>query len=98
MMIKFIIIFNCKVKNPFSLFKKDSDTFNKYHAHFFPIKTIKKHVKFIYKLSQEGLSAIKIKKKVHKKFEAKLKKVNGSNCVNVKVPILLGMSIESSVI
>ena len=53
---------------------------NKYHDHFFPIKTIKKHVKFIYKPSQESLSAIKMKKKLYKKFKAKLKKVNGSNC------------------
>ena len=53
---------------------------NIYHDHFFPIKTIKKHVKFIYKPSQESLSAIKMKKKLYKKFKAKLKKVNGSNC------------------
>ena len=46
----------------------------KYHDHFFPIKTIKKHVKFIYKPSQESLSAIKMKKKLYKKFKAKLKK------------------------
>ena len=35
---------------------------NKYNDHFFPVKTIKKHVKFIYKPSQESLSAIKMKK------------------------------------
>ena len=58
---------------------------NKYHGHFFPIKTIKKHVKCIYKPSQESLSAIKMKKKLHKKFKAKLKKVNGSNCSNCSI-------------
>ena len=58
---------------------------NKYHGHFFPIKTIKKHVKCIYKPFQESLSAIKMKKKLHKKFKAKLKKVNGSNCSNCSI-------------
>ena len=38
---------------------------NKYHDHFFPIKTIKKHVQFIYIPSQESLSAIKMKKKLY---------------------------------
>ena len=53
---------------------------NKYHYHFFPLKTIKKHAKFIYKPSQESLSAIKMKKKLHKKFKNKIKKVKESNC------------------
>ena len=47
---------------------------NNHHDHFFPLKTIKKHKKFIYKPSQESLSAIKMKNKLHKKFKAKIKK------------------------
>ena len=58
---------------------------NKYHDHFFPLKTIKKHPKFIYKPSQESLTAIKTKKRLHRKFKAKLKKVNESNCDNCNV-------------
>ena len=38
---------------------------NKYHAHFFPLKVIKRHPKFIYKPSQESLNAIKLKNKFH---------------------------------
>ena len=53
---------------------------NKHHDHFFPLKVIKKHQKFIYKPSPESLSAIKTKKKLHKKFKSKLKKVAESNC------------------
>ena len=34
---------------------------NKYHDHFFPLKVIKRHPKFIYKPSQESLNAIKLK-------------------------------------
>ena len=34
---------------------------NNHHDHFFPLKTIKKHKKFIYKPCQESLSAIKMK-------------------------------------
>ena len=40
----------------------------------------KKHEKFIFKPSQESLSAIRLKKKLHNKFKARLKKVNESNC------------------
>ena len=52
---------------------------NDNHDLFFPLKTVKKHPKFIYKPSQESLSAIKAKKKLHKKFKVLLKKVE-SNC------------------
>ena len=58
---------------------------NKYHDHFFPLKTIKKHEKFIYKPTQESLSAIKMKKKLHKKFKSKIKKVKESNCSNCNI-------------
>ena len=58
---------------------------NKHHDHFFPLKTIKKHEKFIYKPSQESLSAIKTKKRLHRRFKARLKKVNESNCDNCNV-------------
>ena len=58
---------------------------NKHHDHFFPLKTIKKHKKFIYKPSQESLSAIKMKNKLHKKFKAKIKKVKESDCSNCNI-------------
>ena len=58
---------------------------NKYHDHFFPPKVLKKHQKFIYKPSQESLSAINTKKKLHKKFKSKLKKVTESKCDNCNV-------------
>ena len=60
------------------------DHLNKYHDHFFPIKIIKRHQKFIYKPSQESLAAIKTKKILHRKFKVKLKKVNESKCDNCK--------------
>ena len=53
---------------------------NKHHNHFFPLKTIKKHKKFIFKPSQESLTAIRLKNKLHKKFQAKIKRVKESNC------------------
>ena len=46
------------------------------HDHFFPLKTVKKHQKFIYKPSQDSLKAIKVKKKLHKKFKEALKRVS----------------------
>ena len=52
---------------------------NKYHAHFFPLKVIKRHPKFIYKPSQESLNAIKLKKELHRKFKTKLEKVSDSS-------------------
>ena len=52
---------------------------NKYHDHFFPLRTIRKHEKFIYKPSKECLDATKLKKKLHKKFKTKLKKVHDSH-------------------
>ena len=58
---------------------------NKHHDHFFPLKIIKKHQKFIYKPSSESLSAIKTKKKLHKKYKSKLKKVAESNCDNCNI-------------
>ena len=58
---------------------------NKYHDHFFPLITIKRHQKYIYKPSQESLSAIKNKKRLHRKFKAKLKKVIESKCENCNV-------------
>ena len=53
---------------------------NKYHEHFFPLKVIKRHPKFIYQPSQESLNAIKLKKKLHRKFKTKLEKVSNSSC------------------
>ena len=53
---------------------------NKYHDHFFPLKVIKRHPKFIYQPSQESLNAIKSKKKLHRKFKTKLEKVSNSSC------------------
>ena len=58
---------------------------NRHHDHFFPLETIKKHKKFIYKPSQESLSAIKMKNKLHKKFKAKIKKVKESDCSNCNI-------------
>ena len=55
---------------------------NGQHDHFFPLKTAKQHPKFIYKPSLDSLNAIKLKKKLHKKFKAKIKKVIESNCNN----------------
>ena len=53
---------------------------NKYHDHFFPLKVIKRHPKFIYKPPQESLNAIKLKKKLHRKLKTKLEKVSSSSC------------------
>ena len=36
-------------------------TLNDKHDHFFPLKTVKKHPKFIFKPSKESLNAIKTK-------------------------------------
>ena len=41
---------------------------NDNHDRFFPLKTVKKHPKFIYKPSLESLNAIKAKMKLHKKY------------------------------
>ena len=56
------------------------DKINNRHDDFFPLKTIKKHLKYIYKPSQESLNAISQKKKLHRKFKAKIKKVIASKC------------------
>ena len=56
------------------------DRINGQHDHFFPLKTVKKHPKFIYKPSQDSLDAIKQKKKLHRRFKAKNQKVLESNC------------------
>ena len=53
---------------------------NSHHDHFFPLKTVKQHSKFIYKPSSDSLNAINLKKKLHRKFKAKIKKVMESNC------------------
>ena len=53
---------------------------NDNHDQFFPLKSVKKHPKSIYKPSQESLNAIKAKKKLHKKFKVALKKVTKSKC------------------
>ena len=52
---------------------------NDNHDHFFPLKTVKKHPKFIYKPSNESHNAIKTKKKLYRKFKVLLKKVTDSN-------------------
>ena len=52
---------------------------NDNHDQFFPLKTVKKHPKFIFKPSQESLNAIKAKK-LHKKFKVLLNKVTESGC------------------
>ena len=77
---------------------------NGYHDYFFPLKTVKKHPKFIYKPSQDSLDAIKLKKKLHRKFKAKIKKVIESNCNKCglcdKCAIMLvlpGVNIKSNV-
>ena len=56
------------------------ENLNRYHDYFFPVKTIKRHPKFIYKPSKESLDAINLKKKLHRKFKSKLKKVLNSSC------------------
>ena len=53
---------------------------NDKHDHFFPLKIIRRHEKFIFKPSEDSLKAIRTKKKLHKKFKAKLKKVIDSMC------------------
>ena len=52
------------------------DKINGHHDHFFPLKTVKHHPKFIYKPSSDSLNAINLKKKLHRKFKAKIKKSN----------------------
>ena len=51
---------------------------NGQHDHFFPLITIKQHPKFIYKPSLDSLKAISLKKKLHRKFKVKIKKVIAS--------------------
>ena len=53
---------------------------NSQHDHFFPLKTVKQHPKFIYKPSEDSLNAIKLKKKLYKKFKQALNKVTDSSC------------------
>ena len=57
-----------------------NDKINSHHDDFFPLKTAKKHIKYIYKPSQESLDAIRLKKKLYRKFKAKIKKVIASHC------------------
>ena len=52
---------------------------NKYHDHFFPIKTIKKHVKFIYK------PPLKCKTNCIISLKQSLKKVNESHCSSCNI-------------
>ena len=76
--INFSPLFECnEVDKALSILDKH---LNNHHDHFFPLKIIKKHEKFIYKPSKESLSAIHTKKKLHRKFKAKLKKVTESQC------------------
>ena len=79
----FTSLFKSKqVDNALSIFETH---LNRYHDHFFPLKVVKKHQKFIYKPSPESLSAIKLKKRLHRKFKAKIKKVTESRCNNCNV-------------
>ena len=56
---------------------------NDNHDLFFPLKTVKKHPKFIYKPSKESLNAIKTKNKLYKKFKVLLKKLQILIVINV---------------
>ena len=52
---------------------------------FFPLRTIKVHPNFIYKPSEKSLEAIKLKRKMYKKFKRKLLKVEKSGCLRCKL-------------
>ena len=53
-----------------------NEALNKNYDHFFPLKTISVHEKFIHKPSKDLLNAIRIKNKLFDKFKKCLKKVD----------------------
>ena len=53
-----------------------NDHLSNYYEHFFPIKTIRIHEKYVYKPSKQLLEEIRLKSKLYRKFKSMLKKVD----------------------